>query len=68
LLTFCGEDGPQRVGDDDVLQVKLGIGVAICGEAPALRMAPAAAVMTGDPPPSSDSARKALVWWVNRAA
>jgi hypothetical protein len=36
LLTFGGGDGLQRAGDDIVLQVKLGIGVVISGEAPAV--------------------------------
>jgi hypothetical protein len=48
--------------------VKLGIGVAISGEASAPGLAPAATVMTGYPLPSSGSARKALVWLVDRAA
>jgi hypothetical protein len=34
---------------------------AISGEAPALRTAPAAAVVTGGPPPSNDSAQKGSV-------
>jgi hypothetical protein len=48
--------------------VKLSIGVAISGKAPAQGMAPVMTVMIGDPPPSSGSVRKALVWWVDRAA
>jgi hypothetical protein len=55
LLIFGGGDGPQQVGNGGVLRVKLGIGVVIFGEALAPGLAPAVAVMTGDPPPSRGS-------------